>query len=77
MKFHFGSWESYSIANSWDKSVGYETCSNQKKIISLKSSQNVNIKSELAFSLWNYELGLIAKKRIENQSQINKLTLNH
>lgn len=63
MKFHFGSWESYCITNFWDKSVGYETCSNQKKFISLKSFQNVNIKSELPFSLWNCELGLIAKKK--------------
>jgi hypothetical protein len=47
------------------------------KLVQIKIFQNVNIKNELAFSLWNCELRLIVKKRIENQSQIDNLTPNH
>ncbi len=39
-------------------------CSNQEFFTSLQRSQNINIESELTFSIWSYELRIMAKRMV-------------
>jgi hypothetical protein len=60
--------------NFWDKNEGGKICSNLKFFVPLKISLNVDIKSELAFFIWNYELGVMAKRKVKKSK---KLGPNH
>lgn len=41
----------------------------------MKTSQNVNIESELLFFIWNYKLTIMAKRKTKDQ--INNMILEH
>jgi hypothetical protein len=57
--------------NLWVKSVRINFVQ-IKKIILLKKSQNLNIKSELAFSIWSYQLKIMTKEiYIEKDQTLN------
>jgi hypothetical protein len=55
--------------NFWDKNEGGKTCSNLKFFVPLRISLNVDIKSELAFFIWNYELEVMAKSKVEKSKK--------
>ncbi len=44
-----------------------ESYSNQKLYIPLENSQNANIEIEFEVSIWNFELGIMAKRKPRSQ----------
>jgi hypothetical protein len=66
MNFHFGSWESQGVSQLWDKNADDKQCPNWALNVSLERSQNLNIESELAFSIWSCEIWVMAKMKVEN-----------
>jgi hypothetical protein len=67
MDFQFGSWESQSVPIFWHKSAMGKFCPNQKLFIPLEISQRENIEIEFEFSIWNFELGIMAKRKVRSQ----------
>jgi hypothetical protein len=62
--------------NFCEKNEGGKTCSNLKFFVPLKISLRVDIESELAFFIWNYELGLMAKSKVEKKKNWVQMTSN-
>jgi hypothetical protein len=62
--------------NFCDKNEGGKTCSNLKFFVPLKISSSVDIESELAFFIWNYELGVRAKSKVEKMKNRVQMTSN-
>ncbi len=66
---------SHKVFNFWDKNVRNKSGQNWVPNISLERFWNIHIKSDLTFSIWNYELVIMAKRKVT--SQIGNLTPNH
>jgi hypothetical protein len=58
-------WEQFFLKNKflniWEQNTRGTLCANQTFFIPLKNSQNVNIESDIAFSIWGYELKVMTK----------------
>jgi len=67
--------KSHKVLNFWDKNVGSKSGQNWVPNISLERFWNIHIKSDLTFSIWNYELVIIAITKV--RSQICNLTPNN
>jgi hypothetical protein len=60
------------MSQFFEKKVqGVNFCPNQMFFILLKSSQNINMESDLAFSIWTYELTIMVKRKTMKQIMIN------
>ncbi len=51
------------FSNVWKKNTRGTFCSNQTFFIPLENSQNIDIKSDIAFFIWSYKLKVMAKKK--------------
>jgi len=69
------SWKSWNVSTFLDKNVRVNLAQIKNLFILLERYQNIDIKSELAFSIWSCELKVMGNKRFE--SQINSLTIDH
>ncbi len=59
--------ENLNVLNLLDKYVRDNFCPSQKKITLLKKFQCVDIKSEVAFFIWNCELEVMVKRKASNK----------
>ncbi len=64
-----------SVLNFWDKVLDNKPCPNLCPFRLLEKLQKKSIESEFTFSIWKFEMQIMAKIMI--MSEINSLIFNH